>query len=104
MLDGCTAHDGDYFLDLFMEKNIVPLSTPPHSSHQFQPCDLCVFGVTKPLIVRLNKLDEMNVKSIHIAKLLSAFHSACNPVNVMHRFEMPGFRPALGVKGIQFAL
>jgi hypothetical protein len=90
ILDGCTAHDGDYFWDLSMENGILPAFIPPHSSNQVQPCDLCVFGLTKRLMTRFNKFDEGNVQSIHIAKLVSAFHSACNPVNVIASFRNAG--------------
>jgi hypothetical protein len=82
-----------------MENNIVPVFIPSHSSNQIQPCDLCVFGVTKRLIVHLTKLDEMNVQSIHIAKLLSAFHSACNPVNVVASFRNAGISCRFGPEG-----
>jgi hypothetical protein len=35
-------------------------------------------------------MDEANVQSVHIARLFSAFHSACNPVNVIASFRTPG--------------
>jgi hypothetical protein len=90
ILDGCSAHDGDFFLDLCMEHNIIPFPIPPHSSKQVQPLDLCVFGVTKRLMTRLNRMDEANVQSVHMARLFSAFHSACNPVNVIASFRNVG--------------
>jgi hypothetical protein len=43
ILDGRSAHDRDFFLDLCMEHNIVAFPIPPHSSNQVQPLDLCVF-------------------------------------------------------------
>jgi hypothetical protein len=88
ILDGCSGRDGDFFLDLCMEHNIVPF--PPHSSNQVQPLDLCVFGLTKRLMMRLNKMEEANVQSLHFAKLISAFHSACNPINVIASFRNAG--------------
>jgi hypothetical protein len=36
---------------------------------------------------RLNKSEEGNIQSIHIAKLASAFQSACNSVNIMVSFR-----------------
>jgi hypothetical protein len=35
-------------------------------------------------------MDEANVPSVHIARLFSAFHSACNPVNVIASFRNAG--------------
>jgi hypothetical protein len=32
-------------------------------------------------------MDEANVQPVHIARLFSAFHSACNPVNVIASFR-----------------
>jgi hypothetical protein len=90
ILDGCSAHDGDFFLDLCIEHNVVPFPSPPHPSNQVQPLDLGVFGVAKHLMTRLNRMDEANVQSVHIARLFSAFHSACNAVNVIESFRNPG--------------
>jgi hypothetical protein len=90
ILDGYSAHDGDFFLDLCMEHNLVPCPIPPHSSNQVQPLDLCVFGVTKRLMTRLNRMNEANVHSVHGARLFSAFHSACSPVDVIASFRSAG--------------
>jgi hypothetical protein len=35
-------------------------------------------------------MDEANVQSFHIARLFSAFHSACNPVSVIASFRNAG--------------
>jgi hypothetical protein len=61
IIDGCTAHDGDFFLDLCMEQNIIPIPIPLHSSHFVQSLNLIIFGVTKRLITRLNKIEQGNV-------------------------------------------
>jgi hypothetical protein len=41
-------------------------------------------------MTRLNKMDKGNIQSTHVAKLVSAFHSACNPVNVIESFRNAG--------------
>jgi hypothetical protein len=61
LLDGCSADDGNFFLDLCLEHNIIPCSILPHSSDQVQLLDLCIFGVTRRLTTRLNKRDEGNI-------------------------------------------
>jgi hypothetical protein len=35
-------------------------------------------------------MDEPNIQSVHIARLFSAFHSGCNPVNVIASFRNAG--------------
>jgi hypothetical protein len=83
IVDGRTTHDDDCFLDLCMERNIIPIPILPHSSHQVQLLDLTIFSVIKRLIARLNKMEQGNVRSFYIAKIVSAFHSAVNPINVI---------------------
>jgi hypothetical protein len=90
ILDGCSVHDGDFFLDLCMEHNVVRHPIPAHSSNQVQPLDLCVFEVTKRLMTRLNRMGEANVQSVHVARLFSAFPSAWNPVSVIASFRNAG--------------
>jgi hypothetical protein len=41
----------------------------------------------KRLITRMNKMKEGNIQPLHVGKLVSAFHSACNPVNVIAFFR-----------------
>jgi hypothetical protein len=90
ILDGCSAHDGDFLPRFVQGAQCRPNYHSPHSSNQFQPLDLCVFGVTKRLMARLNRMDAANVQSVHIARLLSAFHSACNPVSVIASLRNAG--------------
>jgi hypothetical protein len=90
ILDGCSADDGDFFIDLCMEHSVVPFPIPLHSFNQVQPLDLSVFGVTKRLMTRLNRMDEANVQPVQIAQLFTAFHSACNPVDVIASFRNAG--------------
>jgi hypothetical protein len=90
IMDGCSCHDGDIFLDLAMEENIIPLYIPPHSSNQLQPCDLCLFGLTKRQIIRINKLPEGNAQSLHIAKVICGYLIAATPINVVQSFRNAG--------------
>jgi hypothetical protein len=83
-LDGCTAHDGDYFWDTCLRKHVIAIY---------------VFGLTKRLIRWLNKTGDGNLQSVHIAKLVAAYHSACNPVNVIASFRNAGIAARLGADG-----
>jgi hypothetical protein len=55
IVDGCTSNDGDFFFDLCMEQNVIPIPILVHSSNHVQPLHFAIFGVTKRLITRLNK-------------------------------------------------
>jgi hypothetical protein len=100
IFDGCGAHEGDFSLDLCMEHDIISFLIPLHSSNQVQPLDLCVFGVTKGLMARLNKSGEGTGQSVHIAKLVFAFHSTCRPVNMIASFRNAGIISPLEQTGI----
>jgi hypothetical protein len=41
-------------------------------------------------MTQLNRMDEVNVQCVHLARLFSAFHWACNPVNVIASFRNAG--------------
>jgi hypothetical protein len=97
-VDGCPVRDGDFFPDLCMEKNAIPIL--PHSSNQVQTIDLTIFGVTQRLITRLNKMEPRNVQSNHITKFVSAFHSAVNPIHVIASFQNAGLTSRLGPDGL----
>jgi hypothetical protein len=58
-----------------------------------------VFGLTKRLITRLNATGDTNVQSLHIAKLVSAYHSASNPLNVVASFRNAGISARLNSDG-----
>jgi hypothetical protein len=45
------------------------------------------FGVTKRLIVYVNRLDIANIQSFHIAQVVCSFMSTANPSNVVQSFE-----------------
>jgi hypothetical protein len=53
------------FPELYSEHNPVPVFISPHSSHQVEPLDLCIFGVTQKLVGKLNNLQKMNVQNTH---------------------------------------
>jgi hypothetical protein len=90
LLDNCTAHDSDYCYDIALDENISLEFIPPHSSNQLQPCDLCLFGVTKRLIHKINNLASANPQSIHIARVLAGYQAACTLLNVRASFQNAG--------------
>jgi hypothetical protein len=99
-LDEYTADDGDMFWELCIENTIILHFILPHASMQAQPCDFCVSGITKRMITRLNRTPEGNMQLSHITKLVSEFHSACNPISVLAPFRNPGIVSSLSLDGI----
>jgi hypothetical protein len=73
-------------MDDFDVITILPHSMTLNASNQAQPCDLCAFGLPQRGITRVNKLAEGNMDFRHLAKLVSAFRSAHNSMNVIASF------------------
>jgi hypothetical protein len=90
ILDNCSAHRGAEFEHLCGAHRVVPVWLPPHSSNQLQMLDLCIFGVTKKLIFRANKLEKVNLQSDHIVRILDGFMAAAVPHNVVQSFRNGG--------------
>jgi hypothetical protein len=90
IMDSCTAHAGDDFHALCVESGVELVLIPPHSSNQLQMLDLCVFGVTKRLIARTNKLEKCNVQTAHIVSILNGFNAAACPYTIGASFKNAG--------------
>jgi hypothetical protein len=90
ILDNCSAHDSQLFRDLCIEKNIHCLWLPPHSSHLLQMLDLCIFGVTKRVLARLNRGEHRYVQTDHLLKILDSFSEACAPGKIAASFRLGG--------------
>jgi hypothetical protein len=90
ILDNCSAHTNADFTDLCSLNVIVPVFLPPHSSNQSRVLDLSIFGITKGLIGRVNRIDPANVQSFHVAHVVCSFLSAANPANIIHSFRDAG--------------
>jgi hypothetical protein len=90
MLDNCSTHTTSDFRDLWADHHIVPIFLLPHSSNQTEVFDLSVFGLTKLLVARVNRIEETNVQSFHSAQVVCSFLSAANPINVIQSFKNAG--------------
>jgi hypothetical protein len=99
IIDNCTAHTGAEVDEWCEGHGIRVCPLPPHSSNQVQPLDLSTFGVTKRLIARVNRMENVNVQSAHIAQVVSAFMSASSPLNVVGTFLSAGIALSLGAGG-----
>jgi hypothetical protein len=52
--------------------------------------DLCLFGVTKRIIARANRLEKVNVQTDHIVRVLHSFMSPAVPSNIVKSFPNSG--------------
>jgi hypothetical protein len=52
--------------------------------------DLSIFGITKRLVARVNRMESMNVQTDHIAKVVCSFMAAATPVNIVKTFRRAG--------------
>jgi hypothetical protein len=55
LINNCSCHATPRFLELCETEDVIPLYFPPHSLNQLQPLDLLIFGVTKRLLIRVNR-------------------------------------------------
>jgi hypothetical protein len=99
ILDNCTAHMGPEVDELCAEHGVAFCPLPPHSSNQIQPLDLSTFGITKRHIARVNRMENVNIQSTHIAQVVSSFMSAASPLNVVGTFRRAGIRMRLDSDG-----
>jgi hypothetical protein len=99
ILDNCSAHNGAAFENICTENNIKCIWLPPHSSHLLQMLDLCIFGVTKRFLNRLNNQQTKYIQAHHIVKVLDSFHSACCSGNISSSFSMGGISVFLDDEG-----
>jgi hypothetical protein len=90
LLDNCTAHFGPDISDLCDHNHLQLLYIPPHSSHFLQCLDVSVFGLTKKSISDLNKIENANVQTKHIVKMVNGFLAAATPPNIVKSFKNSG--------------
>ena len=118
ILDGCSSHKAEAFVELLRMHNVTVLFLVPHSSHVSQALDVGVFGRCKNIIrsdtkyrVDLQLLDEAISEDVDaentgiplpakkgrllaefILKVLRAFDQATTPDNVVSAFAQVGIR------------
>jgi hypothetical protein len=90
ILDNCSAHCGGTFTALCVQHRVVAIYLPPHSSHILQTLDLSIFGITKRLLSRANKMEKLNVQPSRIAGVVNSFMSAAVPHNIIQTFLRAG--------------
>jgi hypothetical protein len=90
ILDGCTCHDTDFFLDGCTRNGVYPLFLPPHSSDQIQPLDLGIFARQKAEASRIRLPEGLNPQSSQLAKMLMGYLRAATWIPVVSAFGAAG--------------
>jgi hypothetical protein len=73
LLDGCSCHDSDYFLDSCLEIGLIPIFLPPHTSDQTQPMDLLIFALQKIEAKRTTPDKGLNPQTRQIVKMINGY-------------------------------
>lgn len=77
LLDGCTSHFGDFFLDECSYFNVFPFQEPSGTSDQVLVLDLGVFGVQKHFKSKV-KVDKcFNELSTNIIQIFNSICLSC---------------------------
>jgi hypothetical protein len=90
ILDGCSCHGSDRFLDELTYYGIVPAFLPPHSSDQTQPLDLGIFALEKAEAMRIRLPDDVTAQTRQIVKAIGGYLRACVPNCVVSAFRQAG--------------
>jgi hypothetical protein len=90
LLDGCTSHGSDWFLDACEDLGMIPVFLPPHSSDQTQPMDLGIFAVQKVEAKRIRPSDKLNIQTRQVIKVVGSYMKACIPNNITSAFRRAG--------------
>jgi hypothetical protein len=86
-MDNYTAYSGEAFYEMYAEHMVTPIYIRRHSPNQLQMLSLSVFEVTKRHITRVNKLEQVNIQTNHVHKILQAFYASAAPANIIASFR-----------------
>jgi hypothetical protein len=90
ILDGCSCHGSEWFLEACMELGVDLAFLPAHSSDQTQPMDLGVFANQKTEAARTRPSPELNPQTKQVVKMLNGYQKACCPNNITGAFRRAG--------------
>lgn len=93
ILDGCSCHCNDYFLDECIYRKIFPIFLVPHSSDQTQMLDLGIFGIQKKNISKIRPEKNLSSQSKQIIKILNSWFSVATPSNITSAYKQAGLVP-----------
>ena len=91
LLDGCSSHSTDYFLDECLYNGVTTFRAPAHSSDQCQVLDLGVFGIQKKATKKVRPSERFSQQSKEIIKIFSSWQHVATPANICAAFGQAGF-------------
>lgn len=90
LLDGCTAHNSDYFLDQCGFYNVIPFFEPAGSSDQVQALDLGIFGIQKALKCKIKTKKDIGPAAKEVLQIVNSFIKTTTPDVVVSAFNQAG--------------
>ena len=90
MLDGCTAHSTDFFLDECVYHGVTIFELPPNASDQVQALDLGMFGIQKNGTRNIKPAARFSEQSKEIIKICSSWTRIATPTNITAAFAEAG--------------
>lgn len=90
MLDGCTSHFSDFFLDECTYFNVHPWQEPAGTSDQVQALDLGIFGIQKMMKRSIEPPEFLSPDEKEIVAIVDSWRRATTPGNVTSAFRQAG--------------
>lgn len=90
ILDGCSCHCNDDFLNECIYQNVIPIFLAPHSSDQAQMLDLGIFGVQKMHIPKIKPDKNLSDLTKQVVKIVDSWRAAATPRNITQAFKAAG--------------
>lgn len=93
ILDGCSCHINDFFLDECVFNKVIPIILAPHSSDQTQMLDLGIFGPPKKYISKIKPDKFLSSQYKQIIRIINSWQAVATPSNITSAFKQAGLRP-----------
>ena len=90
LLDGCTSHTSDIFLDECSFQNVYPFFEPAGSSDQVQALDLGIFGIQKCLKTKIKTKPNISPSSKNVIQIVNSWIKTTTPDVVVSAFNQAG--------------
>ena len=90
LLDGCSSHSTDFFLDECTYNGITIFELPPNCSDQIQVLDLGMFGIQKRAVKKVRPSQRFSPQSKELIKICTAWQQVATPTNITAAFGEAG--------------
>jgi hypothetical protein len=96
LMDNLSSHCTPDVLQLLAQHRILAITFPPHTSHLFQPLDLCFFSVLKSHKTTLKPQLPRNSPEGQILAMIESYESTATGRVIRSSFQLAGIVPLLG--------